>query len=108
MWIDPGKSELLLSGALGGVVRWLTLRDHWSDGIVAIIVGAICALYLAPLAVPSLSHWVGDLGVADDSVSGLSGFLIGLGGITVSGLVMDLWRAKRRAVEETKGDKSDK
>ncbi len=92
-------TQLLLAGALGGMVRWLTLRDHWVDGLISIVVGAICSLYLSPLVIPSVTPMLGAVNIAPDSVSGLSGFLIGIGGITVSGLVMDLWRARRKKLK---------
>lgn len=99
-WFGGDKGQLLLAGALGGVVRWLTLRSHWSDGLISIVVGAICALYVSPLALPSLIPWLGNIGVPADSVGGLSGFLIGIGGITFSGFIMDLWRARRKMAEK--------
>lgn len=103
--IGTDKSQLLLAGALGGMVRWLTLRSHWSDGLIAIVVGAICALYVSPLALPAMTPFLGNLGVPAESSSGLAGFLIGLGGITVSGLIMDIWRARRKLVDEGGGPK---
>lgn len=96
LWFGWDKWQLLIAGALGGVVRWLTLRDHWTDGLISIVVGAICAVYISPLALPALVPTLGNIGVSSDSVGSLSGFLIGIGGITVSGLIMDLWRARRK------------
>ena len=101
-WLASDKAQLLLSGALGGVVRWLTLRDHWVDGIISIVVGSICALYLAPLATPELVPMFGAINIARDSTNSLSGFLIGIGGITVSGFVMDVWRSRRERREPFK------
>lgn len=100
-WLTGDKGQLLLAGALGGVVRWLTLRDHWSDGLISIVVGAICALYISPLAIPAIAPALGAMNVPPESIHSLSGFLIGIGGITVSGLIMDLWRARKAAIEES-------
>ena len=36
---EPGKAAL--AGALGGVVRWITLRDNWKEGAPALLLGAI-------------------------------------------------------------------
>lgn len=102
--IGPDRWQLLLAGALGGVVRWLTLRDHWSDGLIAVVVGGICSVYLSPLAVPSLAPLLLNVGIARDSTNSLSGFLIGIGGITVSGLIMDVWRARRRMIKQKQPD----
>ena len=95
-WLAGDKAQMLIAGALGGVVRWLTLRDHWSDGLIAVAVGAICSVYLAPLVTPELVPMFGAINIARDSTNSLSGFIIGIGGITVSGFVMDMWRARRR------------
>lgn len=94
-WLVGDKAQMVLAGALGGVVRWATLRSHWSDGAIAIVIGAICAVYLSPLALPALAPGLGALSISPESVHGLSGFLIGLGGITVSGFIIDLWRARK-------------
>ena len=95
-WLGGDKAQMLIAGALGGVVRWLTLRDHWSDGIISVVVGAICSVYLSPLVTPGLVPMFGAINIARDSTNSLSGFIIGIGGITLSGMVMDLWRARRR------------
>lgn len=93
------KGQLLLAGGLGGVVRWLTLRDKFPDGIISIVVGGICAVYLSPLALPALGPMLGAIGMSSDNSASLSGFMIGLGGITVSGIVMDAWRARKRLID---------
>ena len=43
LWTEPGKAAL--AGALGGIVRWVTLREHWRDGVLSLLVGSICAVY---------------------------------------------------------------
>lgn len=95
------KAQLALAGALGGVVRWMTLRDHWTDGLIAIFVGAVCSLYLSPLAIPALTPLLGGLQVAPESTLGVSGFLMGIGGITFAGFVIDLVRARRRMLKQS-------
>ncbi len=101
--LGADKAQLIVAGALGGLVRWLTLRDHWVDGVVSILVGALSAMYIAPLAVPSLIPVLGNINVAPENVGGLSGFLIGIGGITVSGFFIDAWRLRRRMVKDAAG-----
>lgn len=102
-FLGGDDAKVVLAGALGGVVRWMTLRDHWIDGLVAIVVGAICSLYLSPLAIPALTPVFEGLHVEPESVLGVSGFLMGIGGITASGFVLDLWRARRRMLKQPGG-----
>lgn len=94
------KGPVVLAGALGGLVRWLTLRSHPLDGIIAIVVGAIAAGYLGPLAEPAMDALLGGVIVEESSRASFGGFIIGLGGVSITGFVMDFWRAKR-------GDKRD-
>lgn len=104
-WLGlPEKAfPLLIAGALGGVVRWLTLRDHWTDGLISILVGAICSLFLSPLALPALVPMLGAVQIPPESVSGLSGFLIGIGGITISSFFIEMLRL-RTVVLKKKAD----
>lgn len=88
--------KLLVAGALGGVVRWLTLKQQWLDGLISVIVGAICAVYIGPSIMPLLKPVIDFTGVDQESAVGLGGFLIGIGGILVSGFVIDLWQLRRK------------
>lgn len=101
------KTQLLVAGAVGGVVRWMTLRDHWSDGLISMAVGALSAMYLAPAAVPTLIPVLGNINVAPENVGPLSGFLIGIGGITASGFFIDAWRARRRMAREQRQNSNE-
>lgn len=93
---DPGRAAL--AGALGGIVRWLTLRHSWKEGIVTLIVGGICAMYLGPLALPLIEPFISKVAPTGDA-GGLSSFLIGMGGISISGLVLDLFDRRRRDIK---------
>lgn len=94
-WIANDSSRALLAGVLGGVVRWLSLREHWKDGIVSIVVGGICAVYISPLIVPWLAPAAGAPSI---QMMSLAAFITGIGGIGVVGFVIDLWRAWRQKV----------
>jgi len=101
-WLISDKGQLALAGALGGVVRWLSLREDWRSGLTSLTVGAICAVYLGPVAIPFIEPIVGKIVVDAASRAGLSGFIIGIGGIAVAGFVIDIWKARRR---QTEGEK---
>lgn len=104
--LEPEKAQLLVAGALGGLVRWLTLKDNWKDGLISVAVGGLCAAYISPLAVPALTPFLGNVGITTDSVVGLSGFLTGIGGITASAFIIDVWRARRKMLK-TAANKGD-
>jgi hypothetical protein len=84
-------AKALFAGAAGGVVRWVTLRHDWREGIASIVVGALCALYLGPIVTPILAPVVGTIAPEGDS-AGFSSFICGLGGISLSGFIIDVIR----------------
>jgi len=90
---DPGKA--VTAGFLGGVVRWAVLRHHWKEGVPALIVGSICAMWLSPLALPLIEASVGKIAPNGD-LAGLSAFIVGLGGMSLAQIVIDaLDRSKK-------------
>lgn len=91
--IASERGQIVLAGAAGGVVRWLTLRDHWSDGAPGIVVGAILAAYAGPLAEPAFRWVLSPIAPGTAfSAPALSGFVMGLAGVAFSGLVIDAFR----------------
>lgn len=98
---EPGKAAV--AGALGGIVRWLTLRPSWKEGGATLIIGSICAVYLGPVALPLIEGSIGKI-VPGGDMAGLSSFLVGIGGISLSGLVLDIFDRRRR---ELKGGGND-
>lgn len=86
----------MLAGALGGLVRTLTLRDNVREGIPNVIVGTVCGLYLSPLAVPLLEPTIGRLvPSSQETLVGLSGLVMGIAGMAVVGFIIDLVKARR-------------
>jgi len=102
-WLFSPLGKLAIAGALGGVVRWLTLKQPPLDGLISVFVGAICALYVGPAIVPLLRPVVDFAGVDADAMRGLSGFLVGIGGILVSGFLIDLWQLRRKMLKQQGG-----
>lgn len=83
---DYGKA--LVAGVAGGMVRWLTLRSNWKEGIAALVVGSLCALYLGPIVDPLLAPIIGKIAPHGDP-RGFASFFVGLGGVSLSGLILD-------------------
>lgn len=98
-WIMTDQAKTALAGAAGGIVRWVTLRERWQDGAASLLVGAICALYVGPFVNPLISPLIGDLAPNGDS-SGFASFLVGLGGISIAGLLIDLVRIRTSKARE--------
>ena len=102
-WLYSPVVKLSIAGALGGVVRWLTLKQPPLDGLVSVIVGAICAVYLGPAIQPLLRPVVDFAGVDMEAAQVLGGFLVGIGGILVSGFIIDLWQLRRKLLKQPGG-----
>ena len=103
LWTEPGKAAL--AGAAGGIVRWVTLRERWQDGVASLLVGSICAIYVAPFVNPLISPMIGDLAPNGDS-NGFASFIVGLGGISIAGLLIDLirtWTTKAKGDGNAQG-----
>lgn len=97
-WLASEPGRLALAGAAGGLVRWLTLRESLRDGAISLLVGCICALYIGPLAMPILDPIVSAIAPGDDA-RGFSSFIVGLGGISIAGLLLDIITARRKSLE---------
>lgn len=104
LWLQTDAGAAAMAGAAGGLVRWLTLREHWRDGVVSLVVGSLCALYLGPLVEPMLAPVVGKLSPAADA-KGFSSFVVGLGGIGIAGFVIETLRRFRAQKAASDGQK---
>jgi hypothetical protein len=102
-WLHTDAGTAALAGAAGGLVRLLTLREKPRDGLVSLLVGSICALYLGPLVKPLLEPLLGAIS-PDRDVGGFSSFVVGLGGIGLSGFVIDTLRRFRIERQTGGGD----
>ena len=90
-WLKTDLGQAALAGAAGGAIRWITLRERPRDGFVSLLVGSICAIYAGPLVEPFLSPFVGKITPGDDA-DGFAAFVVGIGGISLAGAVIDLFR----------------
>lgn len=94
-WLLSLKGDAAVAGAAGGVVRWATLREDWRTGSVSLIVGAICATYLAEPAIYAIGAAMKTFGVYATIPEKTAGFVVGIGGVTISGFVLDVIKAFR-------------
>ncbi|WP_457645332.1 hypothetical protein [Profundibacter sp.] len=106
-WIYSDTATTALAGAAGGIVRWLTLRHDWREGLMAIVVGAICALYLGPVIEPLLEPIIGKIAPQGDA-SGFSSFMTGLAGISLTGLLLDVINIRRKLIGDSDAKSTEK
>lgn len=86
--------ELLLAGALGGVVRWAVNKETLRDGAMGVLIGAILAYYMQPIAGQWFRGLVEFAEIDPSAARGCGAFLIGLCGIWPAQFVID-WGRKR-------------
>jgi len=99
-WSPFDHDQLLnaLAGALGGAVKGMAQQLPWKQQVVAIMVGAACSIYMAPLGDSMLSPLLGHVLANDKQVVGLGGFIVGIIGIGLVGFVLSLfkmWQASK-------------
>lgn len=90
---DPGRAAV--AGALGGIVRWITLKEHWRAALGSLVVGSICAIYLGPLVEPILEPIIGRIAPGGDP-AGFASFVVGLGGISIASFVIEIFKARQK------------
>jgi len=91
-WLKTDLGQAVLAGAAGGAIRWITLRERPRDGVVSLLVGTVCAIYAGPLVEPFLAPLVGPITPGNDA-SSFAAFVVGIGGISLTGAVIDVFRA---------------
>jgi hypothetical protein len=103
---NNNNSHSIFAGAMGGIVRWLSLKETWRGGLTSVIIGAISSLYLTPILEPFFDPIFRGIIVDDTARIGFTGFFIGFTGIGVLGFIIDMWRLKRMKREEDDSDDS--
>lgn len=79
------------AGAAGALVRQINgPQKTWPQRVMEWIAGALCAIYMTPVAAPLIHHTLerfdvisSQTGLTPDTVTGLAGFLSGAFGITM-------------------------
>jgi len=105
-WLASESGKAALAGAAGGIVRWVTLRDSWKEGVPGVIVGAVCAIYLGPLVAPLLEPVVGAIAPGSEA-DYFAAFIVGLGGIGLTASLIDLLQSWRKSSDTPKRRDSD-
>lgn len=103
-WLRSEEGRLVLSGAMGGMARWLALKQGWPDNAISVALGLLCAVNLGPVVLVWLAPLLSFAGVAGLPAAMLSGFLAGVGGMTIIGLIIDAWDIRRKLLRDKGGD----
>lgn len=96
-WITGPGGQVALAGAMGGLVKSITLRERPLEGIGSLVVGCACSIYVSPLALVLFEPTVGKIITRPGALDTFAGFVTGVGGMAVVGFVLDVWRARRKA-----------
>lgn len=92
-----------IAGAAGGVVRTLTPPHGKPWEIIPnVVVGALCAVYLGPVALAMLQN-VSGVEISDQG-NNLGAFLVGLFGMTLTGFLIDLLKIAHEKRQEAKDE----
>lgn len=86
-----GAEGTAMAGFCGAIIYWITNRQSWKNGVVSLIVGVITAIYLTPAVSPILANV---FGTTSELPSYLGGYVCGMSGIALNGLIMDILRGR--------------
>ena len=91
-WLLEETPQIIIAGALGGLTRSLSIKDHSLREIAKnVVIGCTCGFYLSPVLQPALTGLLVRLtDVQPRAVAPLAGFMIGAGGLTVVTFFLDV------------------
>ena len=103
--LPSGAGAAGMAGVAGGIVHWITNKKSPREGMAAVIVGSLTAVYIGPFASPIIGFPVVLLnkvteGDADPVLFGA--FICGLAGISIVGLIADLIERRKKDIEDGK------
>lgn len=85
-WVLGEGGKAAMAGAAGGVVRWLSSeRRKVSEGVIAVVTGAMMAHYGTPLMLALIEGWTGEL---KGEAMPAAAFFAGLVGMSLGKLVI--------------------
>lgn len=93
------------SGLCGGMARWIADRQRlWPVGMGTIAMGGLTATFLWPVARPLTEGVMGKTDMDPGTALMFGGFVSGVFGVTLIGLMLDIVHSKRRRIEENSND----
>lgn len=90
-WIRSTSGQDVVAGAVGSLVRTITLREGFLQSLRTVAIGAPCAFYGTPIAVVLFRPFMGS--ASENAIHGFAGFVSGIGGAIIVGWILDTWAA---------------
>lgn len=88
-WIRSTGGQDAVAGAIGSLVRTITLQEGFMQSLRTVVIGAPCAFYGTPIAVVLFRPFMGS--ASEDAIHGFAGFVSGIGGAIIVGWILDTW-----------------
>lgn len=88
-WIKSTGGQDAIAGAIGSLVRTITLREGLWQSLRTLAIGAPCAFYGTPIAAVLFRPFMGS--ASEDAIHGFAGFVSGIGGAIIVGWILDTW-----------------
>lgn len=100
--LPAGAAAAVMAGLAGGVAHWIARRKSPREGVMAMVVGGLTAVYVGPFA----SSIIGLPIVAMNYITGaqadpalFGAFVCGLGGVSIVELLQDFIDRRKRQVQ---------
>lgn len=97
--LQSDYASLGLAGISGAIAAAIADWRGWAQLLRKAVVGAICAVYISPLAVPMLQFFLPGIGVPEDRAPELGGFLMGMLGIVLVEFLLHVVSVRRQLLE---------
>lgn len=109
MTLDPLVIALLerfslpLAGALGGLIRWISVQSHWRAGLGHVAIGAIIGNYFGPAVLTFIQPAADFSGMLPADAAALGAHIAGAFGINIYTIPADLIRGRHEALKASLG-----
>lgn len=97
---------VVIAGFCGGLVRFIAERERfWPTGLGTIITGMVTAAFLWPVGQPWVEGFLDTkLSLEPVTAAMFGGFVTGVMGVSLIGLILDFTRARREKVNAERND----
>jgi hypothetical protein len=94
-WLQSDKGGVLIAGVVGAAVSAAMDWNGPVKALRALFVGAACAYYLHPLAIPLVEWVLSGFRANPENAIGASGFVMGMAGIVIVEIIREAFKLRR-------------